>query len=224
MSPLITITRNVFSTLFPPPLISYPTVSPPILSIDLFCAIYLCTQFFFCKSRLLFVFLSIYFARSPSSSLVVLTFSKPSYIIILSQVSLPGRDRIMYNFNFSFVRSGAPIVTFSVTGLAFNPIVCSMLGCPDSIDIGYDEDANVLGVCAHRQEHEGKPYEFASRKKDGWVRISCRDFMRYLSQRNNMDFTKAKQFIPEFDSETQMLIIHIDEEHIKPAKATKESE
>lgn len=99
-----------------------------------------------------------------------------------------------------------------------------MLGSPESIDIGYDEDANVLGVCAHRQEHEGKPYDFASRKKDGWVRISCRDFMRYLSQRNNMDFTKAKQFIPEFDSETQMLIIHIDEEHIKPAKATKESE
>lgn len=130
----------------------------------------------------------------------------------------------MFNFNFSFVRSGPPVVTFSNTGLAFNPIVRSMLGYPDFIDVGYDEGANVLGICAHRQEHGGKPYEFETREKDGWVRISCRDFMRYLSQRNNMDFTKAKQFIPEFDSETQMLIIHIDEEHIKPAKATKESE
>lgn len=130
----------------------------------------------------------------------------------------------MFNFNFSFVRSGAPVVTFSSTGLAFNSIVRSMLGYPDLIDVGYDEDANVLGICAHRPEHGGKPYEFESREKDGWVRISCRDFMRYLSQRNNMDFTKAKQFIPEFDSESEMLIIHVDDEHLKPTKAAKDSE
>lgn len=130
----------------------------------------------------------------------------------------------MFNFNFSFVRSGAPVVTFSSTGLAFNSIVRSMLGHPDLIDVGYDEDANVLGICAHQPEHGGKPYEFESREKDGWVRISCRDFMRYLSQRNNMDFTKAKQFIPEFDSESEMLIIHVDDKHLKPTKAAKDSE
>jgi hypothetical protein len=43
-----------------------------------------------------------------------------------------------------------------------------------------------------------------------------RDFIKFLSLRTNIDFlTKAKQFIPEVDSETGMLIIIVDDEHMK---------
>lgn len=122
----------------------------------------------------------------------------------------------MYNFDFSFVRSGSPIITLSATGLAFNAVVRNMLGYPAEIDIGYDEAANAIGICAHRPENMSKPYEFETREKDGWVRISCKDFMRYLSQRNELDFSKAKQFIPEQDLLTGMLIVIVDEAHMKP--------
>ena len=127
----------------------------------------------------------------------------------------------LYDFDFSFVRSGAPIITFSATGLAFNSVVRNMLAYPSEIDIGYDEKANALGVCAHRSENAGKPYEFEGRAKDGWVRISCRDFMRYLSLKNNLDFTKAKQFIPEYDPQVGMLIVIVDEAHMKPTKPSE---
>lgn len=127
----------------------------------------------------------------------------------------------MYNFDFSFVRSGAPIITLSSTGLAFNSIVRNMLNYPAEIDVGYDENANAIGICAHRPENAGKPYEFETRQKDGWVRISCRDFMRYLSQKNGIDFTKAKQFIPEFDSSTGMLIVIVDSAHMKSQKQSE---
>lgn len=127
----------------------------------------------------------------------------------------------MYNFDFSFVRSGAPIVTLSSTGLAFNSVVRNMLGYSDKIDIGYDEAANAIGICPHSPENAGRPFEFESREKDGWVRISCRDFMRYLALKNGLDFTKAKQFIPEHDPITGMLIVIVDEAHMKPQKISE---
>ncbi len=40
--------------------------------------------------------------------------------------------------------------------------------------------------------------------------------MKYLSRISRIDFlSKAKQFIAEFDEETQTLVIVIDEEHLK---------
>ena len=77
------------------------------------------------------------------------------------------------------------------------------------------------GICAHRPENAGKPYEFETRQKDGWVRISCRDFMRYLSKKNGIDFTKAKQFIPEYDPSTGMLVVIVDSAHMKPQKQSE---
>lgn len=127
----------------------------------------------------------------------------------------------MYDFNFSFVRSGTPIVTLSSVGIAFNAGVRKLLEYPDEIDIGFDEKTNAIGVCSHRIENEGNGFTFESREKDGWVRISCRDFMRYLSSESGIDFSKAKQFIPSFDKEQNMLIIVVDEEHMK--KASKEA-
>ena len=127
----------------------------------------------------------------------------------------------MFNFDFSFVRAGAPIITLSTTGLAFNPVVRSMLNYPEEIDIGYDEAENVIGICAHREENGGKPYIFESRQKDGWVRISCRDFMRYLSMRSGIDFVKAKQFIPEYDEKQKMLVVVVDDNHMKQARSNE---
>jgi hypothetical protein len=48
------------------------------------------------------------------------------------------------------------------------------------------------------------------------VRIGAKDFVKYLSKVSGIDFLKkAKQFIPEYDAETQTLIIVVDEQHLK---------
>mgnify|MGYP005795042235 CR=1 FL=1 len=121
-----------------------------------------------------------------------------------------------YNFDFSFPRSGAPVVTLSATGIAFNAASRSLLGFPAQVDIGYDRKAKVIGVCAHNEGSTAEPYMFEAREKDGWVRIHAKDFSRYLEQQTGMKFRdKAKQFIPEFDEENGMLIVILDEEHLK---------
>lgn len=121
-----------------------------------------------------------------------------------------------FNFDFSFVRSGPPVVTLSAIGIAFNSGSRSLLGFPQQVDIGYDAKSKVIGVCAHKPESLAEPYEFESREKDGWVRINAKEFSRYLEQQTGMKFReKAKQFLPEFDEETGMLIVILDEDHLK---------
>ena len=107
-----------------------------------------------------------------------------------------------YNFDFSFARLGTPVVTLSATGIAFNTGARNLLGFPEKVDID-DNGAN-------------NSYEFESREKDGWVRINAKDFSRYLEQQTGIKFReRAKQFLPEFDRESGMLIVILDEEHLK---------
>lgn len=121
-----------------------------------------------------------------------------------------------YSFDFNFVKAGAPIVTLSSLGIAFNRLSRSLLGFPQRINVGYDENAHAIGVRAHDEETNIASYEFEGRVKNGWIRIGCKDFIKYLSTTTNIDFvTKAKQFLAEYDENTKMLIVIVDEEHMK---------
>lgn len=121
-----------------------------------------------------------------------------------------------FNFDFSFIKSGTPIVTLSAVGIAFNAGSRSLLGNPLQVEIGFDEKALAIAVRPHVDGSPAPAYEFEGRVKDGWIRISMRDFMRFLSQRSGIDFLeKAVQFIPEYDAAHDMLIVVVDEEHAK---------
>ena len=121
-----------------------------------------------------------------------------------------------FNFNFEFIGSGAPIVTLNAFGIAFNPVCRAMLGYPEQVNIGFDEKNMVIGVKAHDQDTKIKAFEFESRERNGWIRVGAKDYVKYLSVISKIDFTKkARQFIATFDEERKMLIVVIDEEHMK---------
>lgn len=121
-----------------------------------------------------------------------------------------------FNFNFEFIGSGAPIVTLSSLGIAFNPVCRAMLNYTEKVNIGFDEKKMAIGVKAHNPDTQVKAFEFESRVRNGWIRIGARDYVKYLALISKIDFTnKAKQFIATFDEENKMLIVIIDEEHMK---------
>lgn len=121
-----------------------------------------------------------------------------------------------FNFNFEFVASGAPIVTLNSLGIAFNPVCRAMLGYPEKVNIGFDEKNMVIGIKAHDPATKIKAFEFETRERNGWIRVGAKDYVKYLSLISKIDFiTKARQFIATFDEENKMLIVVIDEEHIK---------
>ena len=121
-----------------------------------------------------------------------------------------------FNFNFEFVKAGAPIVTISSLGLAFNSLSRSLLDKPEEIEIGFDEDRKAIGVRAHNPNSKTSSYTFESKEKYGWVRVGCKDFVRYLSKLTGFNFDEgAIQFLASFDDSSNMLIIIVDEEHTK---------
>lgn len=121
-----------------------------------------------------------------------------------------------FNFNYEFVSAGAPIVTLSTLGIAFNSVCRSMLGYPEKINIGFDENRLALGIKAHDEESTVKHFEFESRVRNGWIRIGAKDFVNYLSVISKIDFIKkAKQFIATYNEDDKMLIVIIKEEYLK---------
>lgn len=121
-----------------------------------------------------------------------------------------------YNFDFSYLKNGSPIVTLSSTGIAFNKGAIGALCAPDQVIIGYDPKACVIGVKARKETDDAPAYDFAKRIKNDWIRIGAKDFMKHLAKVSDIDFlSKAKQFTAEYDTETETLIIIVDKEHLK---------
>lgn len=121
-----------------------------------------------------------------------------------------------YNFDFSYLKNGSPIVTLSTFGIAFNKGAIDVLGKPAQVIIGYDQENRAIGVRGRGEDSTIPSYEFASRIKNDWIRIGAKDFMKYLSRTSGIDFlSKSKQFVAEFDDDTQTLIVVIDEAHLK---------
>ena len=121
-----------------------------------------------------------------------------------------------YNFDFSYLKNGAPVVTLSSFGISFNKGAIESLGVPDQVIIGFDQEQRAIGVRARGEDTISPHYDFASRINNDWVRIGAKDFVKHLSRISKIDFlSKAKQFVADFDEESKTLIVIIDEEHLK---------
>jgi hypothetical protein len=122
-------------------------------------------------------------------------------------------------FNFTSIKEVVPIVTLSAIGIAFNAGARRLLGNPVSIDIGYDEKQNAIGVMPHNGKSNSSTYRFEERMKDGWVRVGAKGFMKYISRRIGFDFkTKAIQFMPLYVEKDKMLVVIVDKEHMRTQK------
>ena len=119
-----------------------------------------------------------------------------------------------YNFDWNIVSEGAPYVTISKLGIAFNMASIKKLGSPEYVMLGFDADQMVIGVKAAVEIQEGDKnvYLFKERIKNNWVRIGCKDFVKYLEKLSSLSFDKAIRYIADFDSENLLLIIKVTEE------------
>ena len=114
-----------------------------------------------------------------------------------------------YTFDWSVVANGAPYVTISSISISFNDVSANRLGKPESIMIGFDEDNLVLGIKPYAGETGIKPYLFASRQRNGWVRIGCKDFIQYLGSLLNCNFNTARKYVAKYDKESGYLIVDL---------------
>lgn len=116
-------------------------------------------------------------------------------------------DYMSFNFDWNYVSAGAPYVTISELGLAFNTPAISLLNNPAEVVIGFDEKELAIGVKDANGMSEIKPYKFYSRLNHGWIRIGCKDFIKYLSTITGNHFSPAKKYVAQFDQEGKVLYI-----------------
>lgn len=116
-----------------------------------------------------------------------------------------------YSFNWSAITSGAPYVTISSLGIAFNSASITRLESPQRVLVGFDEEKCAIGVRAYKNEQELTAYPFAERVKNGWTRIGCRDFIKYLQSVSGVDFSTARRYIAKYDATEKLLIVYVRE-------------
>lgn len=126
-----------------------------------------------------------------------------------------------FNFDWNYVSAGAPYVTVSELGLAFNSPAISLLGNPEDVVVGFDENQMVIGVKDAKNMNDAKSYKFVSRVRAGWVRIGCKDFVKYLSVISGIKFSPAKRFVARYDKDEQILYIIVDEKEVEDDSKTE---
>lgn len=126
-----------------------------------------------------------------------------------------------FNFDWNYVSAGAPYVTVSELGLAFNSPAISLLGNPEDVVVGFDENQMVIGVKDAKNMNDAKSYKFVSRVRAGWVRIGCKDFVKYLSVISGIKFSPAKKFVARYDKDEQILYIIVDEKEVEDDNKTE---
>lgn len=114
-----------------------------------------------------------------------------------------------FDFVWSTPSAKSPQVSVANYGINFNSFVVEIMGRPKRIIIGFDEKQNVIGVKPANDTDENRGFEFAEKERKGYVRINNKDFIKYISQKTGIDFTKSQQIIPEWIKDEQLLIIDI---------------
>jgi hypothetical protein len=123
-----------------------------------------------------------------------------------------GEIQMSYNFIWSAPSAGAPIVTIASYGITFNNTVIELMGRPEKVLIGYDDDKKVVGVKPLGKDEVQNPrgFPFASRERSGYVRIGNKDFVKYLSKKNDVDYSRAVRYFGDWDEDEQLLVIDLN--------------
>lgn len=114
-----------------------------------------------------------------------------------------------FNFDWNYVAAGAPYITISELALGFNTPSISLLENPEEVIVGFDDQTMTIGVKQYDGNENAKPYKFYSRMKNGWVRIGCKDFVKYLSSLTGLKFSPAIRYVAKFDAEEKILYISV---------------
>lgn len=75
--------------------------------------------------------------------------------------------------------------------------------------LGFDDQTMTIGVKKYDGNENVKSYKFYSRMKNGWVRIGCKEFIKYLSSLTGLEFSPAIRYIAKYDEQEEILYISV---------------
>lgn len=107
---------------------------------------------------------------------------------------------------------GLPIVSIAAFGITFSSGAIEMLGRPEAILMGFDEENKALGIkpLHGRETEHPKAFAFMERlRRQNYIRIGCRDFVKVLSNRTGRDFSSTTRFAARWESTENLMIVDL---------------
>lgn len=110
---------------------------------------------------------------------------------------------------------GTPMVSMAEYGLTFNRAAVEALRRPWKVRLGFDNAGKRIVVQPIRSEIDDSKLDsrglpFAERERDGYVRISSKDFVRFVARYcKELDLSKTVRYAAIWDDEQGMLEIDL---------------
>jgi len=116
--------------------------------------------------------------------------------------------------------TGAPVVSVAEYGITFNNGAIEMMGKPEYVILGYDEENKFIGVKPCNETEENR-IEFHKKMKNKYIRLANKDFIRFLKSIISEDIkieSKAKRYVAKWDKEEKILYIDLNSQIIASIK------
>lgn len=103
---------------------------------------------------------------------------------------------------------GTPIVTVAVYGLTFNEAAINEINNPPFVRIGYVKDKRWI-VIQPLQSEEEDAFSFNSKKRDRYIRVQSRDFIRFVILHHELNLERAVRIPALWSSDLGMLVVDL---------------
>jgi hypothetical protein len=123
-----------------------------------------------------------------------------------------GRGKIQMKFEWYSPTTGAPIVSLAEYGIIFNYGTIEIMGKPEYVKLGYDEENNIIGVTPCDKNEENKIL-FYAKMKNNYIRLANKGFIGFLKSKINEDIeieNKAKRYIAKWSKADKILYIDLN--------------
>jgi hypothetical protein len=111
---------------------------------------------------------------------------------------------------------GTPMVSMAEYGLTFNRAAVEVLGKPWKIMLGFDKANKNIVVKPIRREHEdpevpSRGLAFAERERDGYIRISSKDFVRFVARFcPELNLSRTVRYLAVWDEDIDLMTIDMN--------------
>lgn len=101
---------------------------------------------------------------------------------------------------------GTPMVSIAEYGVGFNRAAIEALGNPVKVRLGFDKENRVIGVMP-TTEDDLSAVVFAGKERNGYVRISSKDFTRFILRYcPDLKLEKAMRCLAWYDEDSGTLL------------------
>ena len=120
----------------------------------------------------------------------------------------------MEEFEWFDPQIGTPMVSVAGYGLTFNRAAVELLSRPAKVALGFSKTRKAIAVKPLADEEDdvgAHGLEFNRRERNGYVRISSKDFVRFVARYcPDVDFSRTVRYLAYWDEKAGVMLVDLE--------------